>query len=196
MTALDPCFTIGSQLAEPLRQHRKLNGKALDDAVVTALEQVHLPATRERLKQYPHQLSGGMRQRVTSAIALAGQPASAHRRRTDDRTRRDHPGALPRAAARVAAEHRIRAAAGGPRPDGGPACVLPGRGDVFGARSSRTGRQASVSTHHDIHTRGHCLARSRRSATPSVSRRSMGRRPRWGDDARLPVRAALQAHPR
>ena len=74
LTALDPCFTIGSQLAEPLRRHRKLKGKALDDAVVTALEQVHLPATRERLKQYPHQLSGGMRQRVTSAIALAGGP--------------------------------------------------------------------------------------------------------------------------
>ncbi len=74
LTALDPCFTIGSQLAEPLRQHRKLKGKALDDALVTALEQVHLPATPERLNQYPHQLSGGMRQRVTSAIALAGQP--------------------------------------------------------------------------------------------------------------------------
>jgi oligopeptide/dipeptide ABC transporter ATP-binding protein len=74
LTALDPCFTIGSQLAEPLRQHRKLKGKALDDAIVTALEQVHLPATQDRLNQYPHQLSGGMRQRVTSAIALAGQP--------------------------------------------------------------------------------------------------------------------------
>jgi peptide/nickel transport system ATP-binding protein len=74
LTALDPCFTIRSQLAEPLRQHRGLSGEALDKAVVAALERVHLPATGERLNQYPHQLSGGMRQRVTSAIALAGEP--------------------------------------------------------------------------------------------------------------------------
>jgi peptide/nickel transport system ATP-binding protein len=74
LTALDPSFTIRSQLAEPLRQHQRLSGKALDEALIAALEQVHLPATRERLNQYPHQLSGGMRQRVTSAIALAGKP--------------------------------------------------------------------------------------------------------------------------
>lgn len=74
MTALDPCFTIGSQLAEPLRQHRRLRGRELGAAMVGALEQVHLPAAGERLEQYPHQLSGGMRQRVTSAIALAGRP--------------------------------------------------------------------------------------------------------------------------
>jgi oligopeptide/dipeptide ABC transporter ATP-binding protein len=74
MTALDPSFTIGSQLEEPLRQHRHLSGAALEEATVTALTQVHLPAAKDRLAQYPHQLSGGMRQRVTSAIALAGQP--------------------------------------------------------------------------------------------------------------------------
>jgi oligopeptide/dipeptide ABC transporter ATP-binding protein len=74
MTALDPSFTIRSQLAEPLRQHRGLRGRALDEAMVEALEQVHLSAARERLDQYPHQLSGGMRQRVLSAIALAGRP--------------------------------------------------------------------------------------------------------------------------
>jgi oligopeptide/dipeptide ABC transporter ATP-binding protein len=74
MTALDPSFTIRSQLAEPLQQHRHLKGEALETALVTSLEQVQLPASRERLRQYPHQLSGGMRQRVTSAIALAGQP--------------------------------------------------------------------------------------------------------------------------
>jgi oligopeptide/dipeptide ABC transporter ATP-binding protein len=74
MTALDPCFTIGSQVAQPLRQHRGLSGKKLDNAVVEALEQVRLSAARDRLRQYPHQLSGGMRQRVTSAIALGGRP--------------------------------------------------------------------------------------------------------------------------
>jgi peptide/nickel transport system ATP-binding protein len=74
MTALDPCFTVRSQLGEPLRQHRHLAGSELDAATVAALEQVHLPAAKDRLNQYPHQLSGGMRQRVTSAIALAGRP--------------------------------------------------------------------------------------------------------------------------
>ena len=75
MTALDPCFTIGSQLRDPLIQHRHLRGDALKRATVEALEQVHLPAAQDRIDQYPHQLSGGMRQRVTSAIALAGQPS-------------------------------------------------------------------------------------------------------------------------
>jgi oligopeptide/dipeptide ABC transporter ATP-binding protein len=74
MTALDPCFTIESQLVQPLRMHRGLGGTELDAAVKTSLEQVRLSATRERRHQYPHQLSGGMRQRVTSAIALAGGP--------------------------------------------------------------------------------------------------------------------------
>ena len=74
MTALDPSFNVRSQLSEPLRQHRHLRGAALEAALVTSLEQVQLSAAKERLEQYPHQLSGGMRQRVTSAIALAGQP--------------------------------------------------------------------------------------------------------------------------
>lgn len=74
LTALDPSYTIRSQLSEPLRQHRRLRGEQLQAALVTSLEQVHLSAAKERLDQYPHQLSGGMRQRVTSAIALAGQP--------------------------------------------------------------------------------------------------------------------------
>jgi oligopeptide/dipeptide ABC transporter ATP-binding protein len=74
MTALDPSFTIRSQLSESLREHRSLKGEELDNALVTSLEQVHLSAAGERLRQYPHQLSGGMRQRVVSAVALAGGP--------------------------------------------------------------------------------------------------------------------------
>jgi peptide/nickel transport system ATP-binding protein len=74
LTALDPCFTVRNQLSEPLRRHRHLHGRALHDEMVVSLERVHLPAAEERLSQFPHQLSGGMRQRVTSAIALAGEP--------------------------------------------------------------------------------------------------------------------------
>lgn len=74
LTALDPSFSVRSQLARPLALHRGLRGAALSAAVGQSLEQVHLSAAKERLNQYPHQLSGGMRQRVTSAIALSGSP--------------------------------------------------------------------------------------------------------------------------
>ena len=74
LTALDPSFTIRSQLAEPLSRHRGLSGQQLDAAITSSLEDVELASSAERQRQYPHQLSGGMRQRVTSAIALAGTP--------------------------------------------------------------------------------------------------------------------------
>jgi oligopeptide/dipeptide ABC transporter ATP-binding protein len=74
MTALDPCFTIGHQIGQPLRNHRGLRGEKLTEATIASMEQVELPSDRHRLKQYPHQFSGGMRQRVVSAIALAGRP--------------------------------------------------------------------------------------------------------------------------
>lgn len=74
LTALDPSFTIKSQLVEALQRHRGLSGRSLDEAVVDSLHRVHLPVTDDRLNQFPHQLSGGMRQRVVSAIALAGEP--------------------------------------------------------------------------------------------------------------------------
>ena len=74
MTAMDPSFTLRSQLAEPLRKHRHLRGQQLDEAIVTSLEQVYLSADMKRQKQFPHQLSGGMRQRACSAIALAALP--------------------------------------------------------------------------------------------------------------------------
>jgi ABC-type microcin C transport system duplicated ATPase subunit YejF len=65
LTALDPSFTVLSQLTEPLRMHRGLRGDALDQAVVEALDRVQLPSSRERLRQYPHQLSGGRPRRST-----------------------------------------------------------------------------------------------------------------------------------
>ncbi len=74
LTSLDPTKTIGSQVAEPVRLHRGASkGEALDRAV-EVLTLVGLPRPKERLSDYPHQLSGGLRQRVMIAMALANEP--------------------------------------------------------------------------------------------------------------------------
>ncbi|MBB3594099.1 peptide/nickel transport system ATP-binding protein [Rhizobium sp. BK529] len=75
MSSLNPVFTIGDQIAEPIRIHRGANRKAAMDAAVTLLESVGIPDARRRAGQYPHELSGGMRQRATIAMALACDPA-------------------------------------------------------------------------------------------------------------------------
>ncbi|EJB06821.1 oligopeptide/dipeptide ABC transporter, ATP-binding protein [Rhizobium leguminosarum bv. trifolii WSM597] len=75
MSSLNPVFTIGDQIAEPIRIHRSANRKAAMDAAVTLLESVGIPDARRRAGQYPHELSGGMRQRATIAMALACDPA-------------------------------------------------------------------------------------------------------------------------
>jgi peptide/nickel transport system ATP-binding protein len=74
MTSLNPVFTIGFQVAEGLRIHRGLGKEAAEKETVEILAQVGIPAPRERLRDYPHQLSGGMRQRVMIAMALALKP--------------------------------------------------------------------------------------------------------------------------
>jgi peptide/nickel transport system ATP-binding protein/oligopeptide transport system ATP-binding protein len=74
MTSLNPVFTIGHQISEIFRIHQNLEGQAVRDAVVDVLRKVQIPSARKRLKEYPHQLSGGMRQRVMIAMALACNP--------------------------------------------------------------------------------------------------------------------------
>lgn len=74
MTSLNPVMTIGAQIAESVRLHRGLNGKSVDSAVLEALERVRIPDPGRRARQYPFELSGGMRQRAMIALALAGQP--------------------------------------------------------------------------------------------------------------------------
>ncbi len=74
MTSLNPCFTVGFQLKESLRVHQRLRGRALTAAAVALLDQVGIPDPAARLEAFPHQMSGGMCQRVMIAIALAGNP--------------------------------------------------------------------------------------------------------------------------
>lgn len=74
MTSLNPVQRIGDQLAEVIRLHRGLKGAALREAVLEMLRKVRIPDPETRMKQYPHTFSGGMRQRVMIAMALACSP--------------------------------------------------------------------------------------------------------------------------
>lgn len=74
VTALNPFFTIGWQIEEPLRLHRRLSGRSLKGEVVRLLELLRIPAAADRTQDYPHQFSGGMRQRVVGATALSCEP--------------------------------------------------------------------------------------------------------------------------
>ncbi|MCP3739666.1 ABC transporter ATP-binding protein [Rossellomorea sp. BNER] len=74
MTSLNPVFTIGNQLTEAIRIHRKCNKAEANERAIEIMKLVGLPRAEELLKDYPHQLSGGMRQRVMIAMAMACDP--------------------------------------------------------------------------------------------------------------------------
>jgi peptide/nickel transport system ATP-binding protein/oligopeptide transport system ATP-binding protein len=75
MTSLNPIYTIGAQIAESVMLHQRLSKKNALDAALDMLKKVHISAPETRLKQYPHQLSGGMRQRVMIALAMCCNPS-------------------------------------------------------------------------------------------------------------------------
>ncbi len=74
LTSLNPVYTVGNQLKEAIRLHQGLRGSAATEEAVNLLEAVGIPDARRRVKEYPHQFSGGMRQRVVIAMALACEP--------------------------------------------------------------------------------------------------------------------------
>src|SRR5215475_6678516 len=74
MTSLNPVLTVGRQIGESLRLHQGLSTKAAEARAIEMLALVGIPEPRERVRQYPHHLSGGMRQRVMIAVALACNP--------------------------------------------------------------------------------------------------------------------------
>jgi len=74
MASLNPLFTIFRQVAEPAFFHQHLRGRTLRERVQSLLRAVRIPSPEWRMREYPHQMSGGMRQRIVGAIALAGGP--------------------------------------------------------------------------------------------------------------------------
>lgn len=74
MTSLNPTMTIGNQITETLKIHRNMNGKEAETEAIRLLELVNIANAKERIRSYPHELSGGMRQRVMIAIALSCNP--------------------------------------------------------------------------------------------------------------------------
>lgn len=75
MTSLNPVYTVGEQISEAVRRHRKVTKAEALERALEMLKRVRIPAPEKRLKEYPHQLSGGMRQRVMIAMALANDPS-------------------------------------------------------------------------------------------------------------------------
>jgi oligopeptide/dipeptide ABC transporter ATP-binding protein len=74
LTSLNPALTIGTQVGEVVRLHQGLRGRTLRERVLESLSRLRIPAADTRLRHYQHQLSGGMRQRVSSAIAMSCTP--------------------------------------------------------------------------------------------------------------------------
>jgi oligopeptide/dipeptide ABC transporter ATP-binding protein len=74
MSSLNPVFSIGMQMREPVASYHGLRGRALAERAAALLASVRIPSPADRLRAFPHQLSGGMRQRVVGAMAIAGPP--------------------------------------------------------------------------------------------------------------------------
>ncbi len=195
MTALDPVLPIGLQIVESLTEHLGLDARSTPGAGRRPARSRRHPRRPRRLDAYPHEFSGGMRQRAMIAIALAARAETAARRRAHDGPRRDDPGPDPEAAAALKDElgmsivivtHDLGVVARDLRP---------GRRHVCGTRRSRPARSRPCSRRpRHAYTRGlialGAAMRRRCAASRSLSIDGQPARPRAG------CRRAARFHPR
>ncbi len=197
MTSLNPVLTVGEQIGETVRLHQGMNARDAEAKAVEMLTLVGIPAPARRVREYPHQLSGGMRQRVMIAMALACNPQAADRRRADDGAGRHHPGADPRPDARPEDPHGVRHHADHPRSGRGRGNGAAGGGDVRRPQGrgspGRRNLRASDASLHARPARGDAeaglVARSERPRQAGGDRRA-GAEPAQADH-RLRLRRAL-----
>ena len=98
MTALNPVYKVGDQIVEQILAHEDVSKQEARERAVEALRSVGIPNPERRFDNYPHEFSGGMRQRAMIALALVTGPGHPDRRRAHHGARRDDPGADPAAA--------------------------------------------------------------------------------------------------
>ena len=161
MTALNPYMRISAQMTEVLTLHRGMTRRQALAESVRLLDAMEVPEARQRIRMYPHEFSGGMRQRVLIAMATAVPPAPAHRRRADHRARRHR--AVPNHAVARRGPGRVRhchhpghprrGRRGGKLRRDGRAVRRPGDGERPGGSNLRRGPAIPI--------RGHCWRRCR-----------------------------------
>ena len=172
MSSLNPALRVGRQLGEVAEVHEGLSRREARKRSVERLRSVRIGSPERRVRNYPYELSGGMRQRVMIAMGLMGDSSADHRRRADDRPRRHRAAADPQAAGRRRhrhrrggdphlARHRSRLAA---LPAGARDVRGPGR---RGARRRHPGTRTGPSLHGAL-----CWRRSRRWSPTESSRSS------------------------
>ena len=163
MTSLNPVYRSATRSSRRSAPTSRPATRTAKRRAVELLRQVGIPNPQARVDDYPHQFSGGMRQRVMIAMALVVQPGHPDRRRADDGARRHDPGADPRAARPAARRLRLGRDPDHARPRRRRRDRRRDPRHVRGPHRRARRRSATSSTTRSTRTRGACSARSRGS---------------------------------